>query len=280
MNRAICTISTYSHLAQSFAMINSLQLFMPQVQAFILVVDKSSLDVNIQAVPASIELLYANSNDIVPYTAPHYKKYRKGSDSLRWSLKPALLKFIFEQRGIESAFYADNDLYFFENPSFLFDELERHSFLLCPHWRIHDPKASRAWFEVNFRDGVFNAGFVGATKDGNEIVDWWREACLYECRISRSRGLYVDQKYLDLVPAIFENIGIIQHRGCNVAYWNQIENKRSMKEGKVFINERWPLIFMHITSKLIASIMDGAEPALEGYYRQYLDAKATVALLR
>jgi hypothetical protein len=196
-------------------------------------------------------------------------KYADDPDKLRWTLKPVFLNYLLEHLHFDSAIYLDNDIYFFENSDFLFEQLSTKSFLLCPHWRISDPEVDRDWFETNFKDGAFNGGIVGATQKGIEIIKWWAKACSHACEKNLHRGLFDDQKYLDLIPAIFDDVAIIRHRGCNVAYWNRWENKRSIRQGKVFINEKWPVVFVHFTKELDNAIESGSENSLKDYWEQY-----------
>jgi len=148
----------------------------------------------------------------------------------------------------------DNDIVFFHDPTFLFEELKDASILLNPHWRIIEPDIDADWFLVNFRDGVYNGGFVGASQQGREALQWWARCCAFACEKDYKRGLFDDQKYLDLMPASFTKVKILQHRGCNVAYWNQFENERTMHNGQVMINDMWPVVFVHYTDDLFKSI--------------------------
>lgn len=264
---AIATITTASHLAQTLAVAESVSgkgnydFKVLVTDAF----DARNLPAQIGGMAISYHTTAELQND--PTAAKIIAKYT--GDQLRWSLKSVFIKY-WLLNDYDFCLYFDNDLFFeYKKNLFFFEELENASVLLCPHWRIKDPALSADWFRVNFTDGVYNAGFVGASEKGIPAMQWWAEACAYRCEKDHAKGLHDDQKYLDLLPAAFENVAILKHRGCNVAYWNKQENKRSVKNGQVLINDTWPLVFVHFTPELIREIEKGNEPALENTYRSF-----------
>ena len=88
-------------------------------------------------------------------------KYSYRNDYLRWALKPVFLLYLNKKFG--KVIYVDNDIYFFKPFDFLFQELERYSILLTPHWCSFLPLPNEENFKTNFQIGLFNAGFVGAS---------------------------------------------------------------------------------------------------------------------
>jgi hypothetical protein len=71
------------------------------------------------------------------------------------------------------------------------------------------------------------------------------------------------------LPVLFENVGIVQHYGCNIAFWNQHECKRVVSDGKVLINGEFPIIFIHFTNKYIPEILNGNDPHIYPYYLEF-----------
>lgn len=264
--KTICTITTFSHLAQTFALKDSALSFCADVTFNVLVTDRDDVSHLKQDNTKfysliDIEKAYLASSVI--------KKYNNEKDKLRWCLKPVFLHFLLFDCGYSKAIYADNDIFFFNDYSFLFDDLDTNDVLLCPHWRCTKPGINKAWFLVNFTDGFYNAGFLAANNKASEPLKWWAEACLFKCAKIYRKGLFDDQKYLDFMPLVFDNTGIIKHRGCNVAYWNQIENKRTKVKNKVLINDQWEIIFIHFTKELIKTIKNKKEPFLSEHLNTY-----------
>lgn len=264
VRQAFCTISTVSHAHKTRALISSVKRFMPEIDFVVLWVDG-----NLQ-VPGA-DNLTLDEISVSPIAQQLVKKYARKTDEHRWSLKPVLLGHLLQQN-YHSVIYLDNDLYFYSDPSFLMKLLQEHSVLLCPHWRINNPMENKAWFHVNFTDGVYNAGFVGASQDGKDAMQWWVNCCLYACEKNFKKGLFDDQKYLDLLPAEFENVGILQHRGCNVAYWNVYNHKLAIENNTVIVNGKWPLIFVHYTAKLEQDIAAGKLPVLHDLWTIYQES--------
>lgn len=268
--KTFCTISTGSHIKQTLAMVRSTAGYGGAWRFRILVVEPTQdvYEGKEGDVEYRIEGLDTLRQD--PLAAELLDKYRKKPDQLRWSLKPVWMDYLLSN-GYEEVIYVDNDIVFFADPSFLFEELKNTSILLNPHWRNKEPFIDEDWFLVNFRDGVYNGGFVGASNQGQEALQWWARCCEYACEKDFKRGLFDDQKYLDLMPAAFEDVKILQHRGCNVAYWNADENMRSIANGEVVINNEWPVVFVHFTADLLKQIEKGKEPELQVLWQHHLD---------
>lgn len=194
-------------------------------------------------------------------------KYSYRNDYMRWALKPVLLLYLNKKFG--KVIYVDNDIYFFKKFDFLFDELNKHSILLTPHWCSFLPLPNEENFKTNFQIGLFNAGFVGASDNSSEILSWWTKACLYKMERNDKEGLFDDQRYLDLVPVIDENTGIVRHRGCNLGSWNMHQNKRALVNNEVLINGTYPVVFVHFNHDTIWHILNGNDKLLQPYFAKY-----------
>jgi hypothetical protein len=179
------------------------------------------------------------------------------------------MKFLLLRSEIEKLIYLDNDLFFHSDYTFLFDLLNQHAFLLTPHYYKYDPNKEQNWFEANFRVGIFNAGFVGANKKAIPTLQWWADSCAYRCEKNAFRGLFDDQKYLDMVPVIEETTHIVRHKGCNLAGWNIELCPRALVNGAVVIDGKYPVVFVHYNMFTIRKIMDGEDKLLAPLYEQY-----------
>ncbi|MCS6935069.1 MAG: hypothetical protein NZM35_07970 [Chitinophagales bacterium] len=260
-----CTITTSDHYYKVFALCESLRAFSDSFTLHVLVVERD--------LPHLIfpQLKKYVLNDLLcsDTAAKIIHKYQRHTDRLRWSLKPVFMKHILEKENAEAVIYLDNDLYFFDDYRFLFDYFNEHTFLLTPHHYERSPHQRQNMLEANYRIGLFNAGFVGARRDAADTLQWWAECCLYRCERNPLRGLYDDQKYLDLVPVMDTDALIITHRGCNVAGWNRVVCERRQINGQTLINGRYPIVFIHFNSSTIREIEQGNDPLLTSYYERY-----------
>jgi hypothetical protein len=67
-----------------------------------------------------------------------------------------------------------------------------------------------------------------------------------------------------------ERAYIIRHKGCNVAEWNKTLISRSERDGKVYLDDSNPLIFVHFNGTTMRAIAEGEEPILAPLFNQYL----------
>ena len=267
MRYEFCTITTISHLYKVYALAESLKNQQHPFLLNVLIIDDdrdfefencSFLKLaDIQAQQGAAEII---------------KKYKSNKDKLRWSLKPVLMKYLLLQPGTNGLIYLDNDLYFFSEYAFLFELLNSHSFLLTPHYYKNDPNENQNWLEANFRIGLYNAGFVGANKSALNTLQWWADCCLYRCEKNSFRGLFDDQKYLDIIPIIETTALILRHKGCNVAGWNAEICKREIVDRRVLIDGKFEIVFIHFNENTIREIVEGSDFILFNYYRTYIEA--------
>jgi hypothetical protein len=177
------------------------------------------------------------------------------------------------QAGYDRVIHLDNDLFFFSDPRFLFEEMDQGHVLLTPHWRTLDPEEDVYEFRNNFTDGIYNAGFVGATQTASAALHWWAKVCRHRIDKGLDKGYFLDQRYLDLLPTYFPPARILPHQGCNVAFWNLRNLKHVEVDGEVLINGKWPIVFIHFTHSLIKTIMEaGREHTLASHLHAYTDA--------
>jgi hypothetical protein len=271
MTNHFCTISTKSHLGKTYALCHSIIEINNLSKINVLITDEKKVNVSVpDNLVSFINLFDADDLENDDWYKKTFRIYSSHPDKMRWTLKPVFLRWLLKQQSsVSKIIYTDNDIYFIDNYNFLFEMLEENNILLTPHWRADNPFKHPWWFETNFRDGIFNAGFVGVNKNSIAALEWWATVCLYKCKKSYIQGLFDDQKYLDLMPVIEPKTAIVQHRGCNVAGWNIIKLKRNIAGDKIIIDNTFPLIFVHFADCTIAAIHSGNDNILENLFLKY-----------
>lgn len=266
MKSGFGTICTSDYFFKAKTLYDSIAGFDNSKELHVLIIDRKANEIN--ALSDKIHVYDLSSLEGEPYAQEIISKYSNDSNVLRWSLKPVFAAYLLRHT-FSSLILLDNDIYFFQPYEFLFQNLTNHRVLLTPHWRSKNPAEDEFVFINNFTDGVFNAGFFAATNSALDILEWWAMVCAYKCEKNYQQGLWDDQKYLDLLPARFNGVGIVWHQGCNVAWWNKHELLRTSTDGHVMINATWPVVFIHFTSDTIKDISHGGDPLLSPFLEQY-----------
>jgi hypothetical protein len=131
--------------------------------------------------------------------------------------------------------------------------LDNYSIVLTPH-QI-DPDARDQLMTIRDNEitsldyGVFNLGFVAMANDteGRRFAQWWDDRLRDWCHDRLDIGLFVDQKWCNLVPCFFDGVKILRDPGYNVASWNLSQRAMRYDEnGTALINDV-PLRFYHFT---------------------------------
>jgi hypothetical protein len=143
------------------------------------------------------------------------------------------------QTDIDIITYLDSDLFFFSEPSGLYEELQAGSVLIVPH--RFPPRLKH--FE---KFGIYNVGLLAFRNDvfGRESLRWWRERCIEWC-YDRVEGVrFADQKYLDDWPVRFGRVVVLAHKGGGLGPWN-LTNEPLGRARETILVGREPLVFYH-----------------------------------
>lgn len=115
------------------------------------------------------------------------------------------------------AIWVDSDMYAFSNPDRAFDYYPRADVLLTPH-RFSMPE----FVAFERAVGRLNAGYAAFknSKNGRAALAWWRDRCLEACSGAPTDDKYGDQKYLERMASLFDNVVEADLAGLNCAPWN------------------------------------------------------------
>ena len=155
----------------------------------------------------------------------HRQCFRYTRQQLSILAKPYLLRHLLK-RGFSAAVFLDADILVVDSLQPLFDETAAHAISLTPH--LLDPlsASTRLARELNIlQSGVYNGGFIGVAQHepAGSFLGWWADRLHTHCRHDITDGMHYDQRWLDLVPALFGDVHLVRDPGCNVAYWNLSE---------------------------------------------------------
>ena len=167
------------------------------------------------------------------------------------AVKGAAFQHIADAHGAERIYYFDPDIIVTNRLDDLERALDVDSVLLTPH-SIEpetDPMAMMDNERVCLRNGVYNLGFLAVKMDGQgrRFIDWWADRLLRWCYDEVPGGLFTDQRWVDLAPAIFDGIKILRDPQYNVSTWN-LSHRRATGRSPydIAINGR-PLVFYHFS---------------------------------
>lgn len=202
---------------------------------------------------------------------------------LATAIKPFALKKLLNLAPGGKVLYIDPDIVAFSRLDDLLGELDTASVVLTPHLvsaetslrGIMDNEISGA-----LKHGIYNLGFVGVKADetGMAFADWWSQRCYHFCRDAIPHGLFTDQRWIDLAPALFPNVKI--HRGSrhNVATWNVSTRQLTHDASQGYQVDGQPLGFYHFTGfdsgahRIMAGVYAGKNPALQQLIDYYAKA--------
>lgn len=243
----IYTSITSNYLPKARALAASAKRLAPDVMFHLVLSDD---------LPSDFDLSQEDFDTIIFADSLSIKDFKQWSFShavveLCTAVKGLALEFIFEEYKAERVFYFDPDMVLFSQLDSLESLLSTHSILLTPHQT--EPEIDSVAVVDNemcsLRHGVFNLGFVGVRNDeqGRAFSAWWAKRLLEFCYDDIPRGLFTDQKWVNLAPCFFDNIKILRSPVFNVATWNLTSRRAtgSLEDG-IFINDL-PLGFYHFS---------------------------------
>jgi hypothetical protein len=238
-----CTIITKNYLPQARALAESLALWHPEARLHVLLVDEAE-----GYFDPKLEQFATTSLGELPLPGRRELCFQYGLVELCTAVKPAWLRFLFESTSVTRLFYLDPDILVYGR----FDEaravLDGVNLLLTPY--ITSPyEDDRVPNERNLLlSGTFNLGFLGLSRTDEtfRFLRWWEEKLQSGCRNDPARGYFVDQRWMDLAPCLFDGVRLWKDPGYNVGHWNLHYRRLERKNGDLVVNGR-PLVFFHFS---------------------------------
>jgi len=167
---------------------------------------------------------------------------------LNTAIKPWAIAALFA-RGYERVIYFDPDIRLYGSVAPILARLDAAEIVLTPHltdWLDdgHHPS------ELSIlQSGSYNLGFIALsrTPSTQRFVQWWQGKLTRDCVVDIPRGLFTDQKWIDLVPGMYPGVTIVREPTWNVAYWNLNHRRAERTVDGVTTVDGAPLLFFHFS---------------------------------
>jgi len=235
-----CTYFDKNYLPRGLALYHSLREHCHESTLWVLCMDHTSFEILEKLdlpglCPISLEEFELNDEQLLG------TKQNRSTIEYYFTCTPSLPLYILNHwLDVGLITYLDADLFFFDSPLPIFDEIGNKSIAIIGHR-----------FSPHLRDlesyGIYNVGWLSFRRDSNafDCLKWWRQQCIAWCYDREENGQFADQKYLDDWPNRFSEVVVLKHKGANLAPWNIGNYKmRSLHLNAVMVDEQ-PLIFFH-----------------------------------
>jgi hypothetical protein len=244
---AIFTICSNNYLPQAEVFFDSARHHHPEADLFLGLADRPAGDY-----PPGIHVLPAHDLGIPDFAA---MAFRYDIMEFNTAIKPFVMLRLFEQ-GYTRVLYFDPDIMIFRPLDSVIQALaDGASFVLTPHL-CSPPGIDALRSEVDImRTGVYNLGFLACSQqlETEPVLRWWARKLRFECFNDQTGGIFVDQKFMDLVPGFTDHTRVLRDRTMNVAYWNLAQRRIDVVDDTWTVDGR-PLGFFHFSG------FDATEP--------------------
>lgn len=233
---SIC--ANYTHKARTLA--ESVKINMPDAKFFVCMTEREKTPVMdfeyFDEVVLSKDMWEGNFNRFI---------YKHAIVEASTAVKARFFQYLMKRFPEENEFiYLDPDCYVYSDFIELRETLKKRPIILCPHLlqpgNIDMELSSTA-------HGVYNLGFLAVNHSIEAIrfIDWWAERLYLFCYDDILRGIFTDQKWIDLAPCFFD-VEILKHRGYDFAPWSLL-NCGMTKENSNYFVKGDPIRFIHFS---------------------------------
>lgn len=249
MKRIHCYTSiSYSYLDRARVLAETVRRFHPDWTLWLLMSDEKPDGFKFNLAEEDFDHIVT----VAELGVPEWRQWIFGHDvvELCTAVKGAMMDRLLREVG-DAVVYLDPDTALFSPLDDVLAMLEKHSVVLTPH--VVMPETTLGGVRDNeigsLQHGVYNLGFAAVSNvpEGRRFAAWWRDRLLHFCHDDVPNGLFTDQRWCDLVPALFDAVGVLRNCGYNVASWNLGTRPISLsKDGRIFAGDQL-LRFFHFT---------------------------------
>jgi hypothetical protein len=246
MKTVVFTLCSNNYLAHAKTLGDSIIVKNPDVIFIIGLVDKKS--------PA-IDYSIFSAFEIIEYDEIQCVDFPRMLSSytiveFNTAVKPFYIEFLWERYGKECfIYYIDPDIVFYSPIEELNAYLNSNDIIITPH--LTKARIPLNSVETNLlKTGIFNLGFIGLKYSVNtfEFIKWWQERLKVYCYMDKKETFYVDQIWVNFVPALFDKVFILRDPIYNMAWWNLTERILIEVNEEYYVNNAsQKLVFFHFS---------------------------------
>ncbi len=208
-----CTLFDSNYLARALAMYRSLERHTPAFHLYVFAFDRQA-----ELVLKELALKHVTVIDLVTFEdeALLAVKASRTRAEYCWTSTSSTIRYVLQTYQTPHCIYLDADLYFYQNPQLLLDEIPADKSVLITAHR-YTPA-----YDKSALSGKYCVQFMYFRNDihGLEVLEWWRNACLAWCYNRFEEEKFGDQKYLDDWTTRFDTVHELQYLGGGLAPWN------------------------------------------------------------
>lgn len=247
---AFFTICSRNFLAFARTLHQTLREHHPDAQFFVALCDRPDPPFDASAEP--FPFIYLDNLDL-PEWRDMARRYN--ITEFNTAIKPFVIQYLMRQRVADAIVYVDPDIIVKSRLREVEDAFANGaSAVLTPH--VANPAENVEVSDIKMLQyGVYNLGFAAfrSTPEVEKVVAWWGRRLVHDCVIKLEEGLFVDQKWADLLPAYLPQLHVLRHPGYNVAYWNIAQRKITLENG-VYKSNGEPLRFAHFSGSKLEDV--------------------------
>lgn len=248
MKYGFCTLFDSNYLDKGIAMIHSLSRHLDDFALYIFAFDRIAYNVlNSMNIPKVKTVLF---EDIINDELKEIRMKRSRAEFC-WTSTPYIIQYTLQNYDVDMCTYVDADIYFWNNPSILIEEMENQncSVQIVEH-RFPDYPLYRRIQKMSGKYCVQFNTFLN-NEQGMRVLERWKRQCFECCTSDWRKGNFGDQKYLDDWTEVFEGIQVLENHGGGMAPWNVAKYKFEKEDncGLVFKDRTsgraYTLVFYH-----------------------------------
>ena len=238
-----CTLFDSNYLDKGLVLYDSMKNVMENFKLYILAMDTQCYDILKELKLSNAVII--SLDEFEDEELLKIKKERARAEYC-WTCTASLIDYVFETYHEAYCTYIDADLYFFENPRILIEEMVNNA---CSVQIVeHGFGKGMIAREKEKGAGKYCVQFNTFKNDryGRNVLTTWNRQCRDHC--SMEPGEMGDQKYLSDWAEKYEKVHVLVNQGGGVAPWNLFRFRSSGRKGWLMdrkTKETFELIFYH-----------------------------------
>ena len=264
-NPIVFTIVSKNYLHYAINLMRSVEEHLPAARRVVALCDRAE---GLDLATLSFDVIELESLDI-----PHLDRllYQYTILELNTAIKPFVFAHLFDAFP-SKVIYFDPDIQLFSSGHELLNKLDHYDVVMTPHLTDFLEDDRHPSDLSILQSGTYNLGFLALRRGETaaRLLTWWQRKLLRDCVHDIPRGLFTDQKWMDLIPGVFDRVLVERDPGWNVAYWNMPHREIVDRTGGFLVNGH-PLFFFHFSG------YDGGSGTISKHQNRYVMKDLPVA---